>query len=56
MHGCLLVLAYFLKNLPQEAGLVILLLSMFLIVFLFKRLKMHQRSGVLQMQSFSNVE
>jgi len=56
MHGCLLVLAYFLKSLPQEAGLAILLLSMFLIVFLFKLLKMPQRSGVLQMQSFSNVE
>ena len=50
MHGCLLVLAYFLKNLPQEVGLAILLLCMFLIVFLFKNLKMPQRYRVLQMQ------
>ncbi|MFN2439222.1 MAG: glycosyltransferase family 4 protein [Chitinophagaceae bacterium] len=51
MHGCLLVLAYFLKNLTQEAGLAILLLCMFLIVFAFKRLKPLHRPGILQMQA-----
>ena len=54
MHGCLLALAYFLKNLSQEAGLAILLLCMLLIVFIFKRIKLPQRSKVFQLQSFPN--
>lgn len=40
VHGFILVLAYFLKSLPQEAGLIILLVCMLAIAFIFKRLKL----------------
>jgi UDP-GlcNAc:undecaprenyl-phosphate/decaprenyl-phosphate GlcNAc-1-phosphate transferase len=39
LHGFILVLSYFLKNLPQELSLGILLGCALLIVFLFKRAK-----------------
>jgi UDP-N-acetylmuramyl pentapeptide phosphotransferase/UDP-N-acetylglucosamine-1-phosphate transferase len=39
-HGLLLITGYFLKNIPQEIGIVILIVFMLLTVFLFQRLKL----------------
>lgn len=38
-HACILVLGYFLKDMTQTGGLLILLFMMLLMVFLFQRLK-----------------
>jgi UDP-GlcNAc:undecaprenyl-phosphate/decaprenyl-phosphate GlcNAc-1-phosphate transferase len=39
IHGLILVLSYFLKNIQQEYGIAILVLSMLLVVLFFKKLK-----------------
>ncbi|MBA2329492.1 MAG: undecaprenyl/decaprenyl-phosphate alpha-N-acetylglucosaminyl 1-phosphate transferase [Flavisolibacter sp.] len=39
VHGLILVLSYFLKNVSQETGVAILIVSMLLVVFFFKKLK-----------------
>jgi UDP-GlcNAc:undecaprenyl-phosphate/decaprenyl-phosphate GlcNAc-1-phosphate transferase len=39
IHGLVLVLSYFLKDIPQEAGLVVLLTCMLLTAFIFERIK-----------------
>jgi UDP-GlcNAc:undecaprenyl-phosphate GlcNAc-1-phosphate transferase len=45
-HAGLLVLAYFLKNVRQELGALILFCSMLLIVFIFQRLKVPMVASV----------
>ncbi len=42
VHAAILVLGYFLKNIKQEWGLLILLTTMLLIVYFFKRLRIPQ--------------
>ena len=48
-HGLILILGYFLINVPQEIGVLILCITMLLIVFLFKRLKVPAQSRILQL-------
>lgn len=45
LHGFILVLAYFLKDIRQELGLLILLLCMLLVVVLFKRIRLQSQSA-----------
>jgi UDP-N-acetylmuramyl pentapeptide phosphotransferase/UDP-N-acetylglucosamine-1-phosphate transferase len=46
VHGGVLILSYFLKNVSQELGVAILLLAMFLVAFVFKRIKVPLASGL----------
>lgn len=39
IHGLVLLLSYFLKDVPQEAGFAVLLLCMLLTAFIFERIK-----------------
>jgi UDP-N-acetylmuramyl pentapeptide phosphotransferase/UDP-N-acetylglucosamine-1-phosphate transferase len=48
IHGLMLIVAYFLKDIRQEFGLLILIGSMLLIVFLFKRFKVPYYNKSLQ--------
>lgn len=42
VHGGILILGYFLKNIRQEWGLIILFLTMLIVVFFFQRLRVPQ--------------
>ena len=44
VHGMILVLSYLLKNVRQEVGLLILLVSMLVVTFVFKRMKQASKS------------
>jgi UDP-N-acetylmuramyl pentapeptide phosphotransferase/UDP-N-acetylglucosamine-1-phosphate transferase len=44
VHGCVLILSYFLKNISQEFGLLVLLFCMLSVAFLFKRIKAPHRT------------
>jgi intracellular septation protein A len=40
VHGLILILGFFSQYLQQEAGIVLLLIAMLLVIFLFKRMKL----------------
>lgn len=48
VHGLVLVLAFFLKKIPQEWGLAILILCMLLLVVIFKRVKVPHHEAYLR--------
>ncbi|HVG41304.1 MAG TPA: MraY family glycosyltransferase, partial [Chitinophagaceae bacterium] len=48
-HGFILLLGYFLRNLSQEISMLLLCLTMLVIVFLFKRIKVPAQKRSLQL-------
>jgi UDP-N-acetylmuramyl pentapeptide phosphotransferase/UDP-N-acetylglucosamine-1-phosphate transferase len=48
-HGFILILGYFLRSVPHEIGLLLLFLTMFVLVILFKRLRVPSQQRSLQL-------
>jgi len=46
VHALVLILGYFLKGLPQAAGLLIIFVIMLVTVFVFQRLKMPELPSI----------
>jgi UDP-GlcNAc:undecaprenyl-phosphate/decaprenyl-phosphate GlcNAc-1-phosphate transferase len=51
VHAGVLVLTYFLKRIPQEVGLLILLATMLLTVYVFKRIKPSHHSSLYKVKT-----